>query len=44
MSEDRGTSTQRYTGGGHCGAVRFQADLDLSKPATRCSDALLTAA
>jgi hypothetical protein len=42
MSEDRGTSTQRYNGGCHCGAVRFQADLDLSKPATRCNCSICT--
>lgn len=35
MSQE--TSTKRYTGSCHCGAVRFQVDLDLSQPVTRCN-------
>lgn len=30
-------TTQRYQGGCHCGAVRFEVELDLSKPVSRCN-------
>ncbi len=35
-------STQRYTGGCLCGAVRFEAELDLSKPLSRCNCTICT--
>jgi hypothetical protein len=28
---------QTYTGGCHCGAVRYEAEVDLSKGALKCS-------
>ncbi len=28
---------QTYTGGCHCGAVRFEADVDLGKPVSQCN-------
>ncbi len=34
MSEDK---TTHYAGGCHCGAVRFEVDLDLSKGVSRCN-------
>jgi hypothetical protein len=34
--------TKTYTGSCHCGAVRFQCDLDLGKPASRCNCTVCT--
>ncbi|WP_224241485.1 GFA family protein [Hyalangium gracile] len=31
-----------YTGGCHCGAVRFEAQLDLSQPVSRCNCTICT--
>ena len=41
MSQDAKRS-KHYTGGCHCGAVRFEAELDLSGGASRCNCTLCT--
>lgn len=36
------SGTRVYAGGCHCGAVRFEAELDLSKGATQCNCTVCT--
>src|SRR5262245_36933514 len=34
--------TRTYSGGCHCGAVRFEAELDLSQPVGKCNCSICT--
>jgi len=34
--------SKKYTGGCHCGAVRYEATLDLEKPVSRCNCTICT--
>ena len=36
------SNTSKQTGGCHCGAVRFQVDIDLTKGGTRCNCSVCT--
>jgi hypothetical protein len=36
------TGVQKYTGGCHCGAIRFEVSLDPSEPGSRCNCSICT--
>lgn len=42
MSQTQIQDSKTHTGGCHCGAVRFEVDLDLSKPVSQCNCTLCT--
>jgi hypothetical protein len=42
MSQTDEHQTKRYAGGCHCGAVRFEADFDLSGGVSRCNSTWCT--
>ncbi|WP_426754676.1 GFA family protein [Myxococcus sp. Y35] len=41
-SSSNRSNMKRYTGGCLCGAVRFEAELDLSEPVSRCNCSICT--